>query len=275
MTSNPDTWDHSTAEFHDGRLAALLRYAIGAGDQTLKHFRQTGLQVEAKSDDSPVTVADRQAECWVRDRIAEEYGDDSVAGEEYSDARGSSRYRWVIDPIDGTKSFVCGVPLYSTLLALELDEQPIAGVIQIPALGETVVAAVGQGAWYRPAATADWRVARVSDKSDLREAVLLTSQTDLFARRGAQAEFTELERNCWVSRTWGDGYGYLLVATGRAELMIDAVCNPWDVAAMLPILGEAGGRFSDWQGQATCRGGEGLGSNGKLHAAALRLLGQD
>ncbi|TVQ00186.1 MAG: histidinol-phosphatase [Planctomycetaceae bacterium] len=271
-TITPDRWDEPADDFHGGRLAALLAYAVAAGAQTLRHFRATGLRVEAKADDSPVTVADREAESLIRTRIAEDFPADSVAGEEYSDQVGSSRYRWIIDPIDGTKSFVCGVPLYSTLLALECDEEPVAGVIQIPALGETVIAATGRGAWYRPAAEAGWQPARVSDKTDISEAVLLTSQTDLFARRGAGEAFAELERDCWVSRSWGDGYGYLLVATGRAELMVDAVCNPWDVAAMLPILAEAGGRFSDWRGEPTCRGGEGLGSNGKLHDAALRTL---
>lgn len=272
MTSDPNSWQPSGDAHHDGRLAAMLRYAVGAGDVTLRHFRTEGLRVEAKADDSPVTIADREAEMWVRGQIGQDFEHDSVVGEEYSDEIGSSRYRWIIDPIDGTKSFVCGVPLYSTLLALECDGEPLGGVIQIPALGETVVAAVGHGAWYRSRAEADWQPARVSQKESLGEAVVLTSQGDLFAQRGAGEAFAELERNCWVSRTWGDGYGYLLVATGRAELMVDAKCNPWDVAAMLPILGEAGGQFTDWRGLATCRAGEGLGTNGKVHAAALAIL---
>lgn len=274
MTTSPDSWNAAADGLHGGRLAALLDIAVGAGEVTLSHFRQVGLTVEAKADDSPVTIADRSAEQWARQRIATAYPDDTVVGEEFSEASGTSRYRWVIDPIDGTKSFVCGVPLYSTLLALEYDGEPLGGVIEIPALGETVIAATGHGAWYRRAAGAAWEPARVSQKSTLSEAVIVTSQTDLFARRGAGRQFAELERQCWVSRTWGDGYGYLLVATGRAELMVDAVCNPWDVAAMLPIMSEAGGRFSDWKGLPTCRGGEGLGSNGRLHDQALAILGQ-
>src|SRR5690606_13192880 len=176
--------------------------------------------------------------------------------------------------IDGTKSFVCGVPLYSTLVALELDGQPIGGVIQIPALGETVIAAMGLGAWYRRGPQAAWQRARVSDTSKLSDAVLLTSQTDLFARRGAGESFAKLEQQCWVSRTWGDGYGYLLVATGRAEVMVDACCNAWDVAAMVPILTEAGGRFTAWDGTGSCRGGDGVGSNGRVHAQVLSILAE-
>ncbi len=272
MKLGPTAWKLLTDDPHSGRLAVMLEVAIGAGDVTLKHFRSADLQVEAKADDSPVTIADRSAEQWARTNIAKAYPDDTVQGEEFSEATGTSRYRWVIDPIDGTKSFVCGVPLYSTLVALECDGKPIGGVIQIPALGETVVAANGQGAWYRRSADADWQRARVSRKSDLSTAVLVTSQTDLFARRGAGQAFAELEQACWVSRTWGDGYGYLLVATGRAELMVDAICNPWDVAAMLPIMAEAGGRFTAWDGATSCRGGDGLGSNGLLHDQVLKML---
>jgi histidinol-phosphatase len=272
MTSHPPGWKSLANDPHQGRLALLLEVAIGAGRVTLEHFRTDSLQVEAKADDSPVTIADRSAEQWARAEIAQAYPDDTVQGEEFSEATGTSRYRWIIDPIDGTKSFVCGVPLYSTLVALELDGEPIAGVIQIPALGETVIAATGYGAWYRASEDAEWQPARVSQKSDLSTAVLLTSQTDLFARRGAGTAFTDLERACWVSRTWGDGYGYLLVATGRAELMVDACCNAWDVAAMLPILSEAGGQFTAWNGAANCRGGDGIGSNGRLHEQALRYL---
>jgi histidinol-phosphatase len=272
MSDVPTAWKSAADQLHGGRLATMLEVAIGAGEVTLKHFRSTDLRVEAKADDSPVTIADRGAEQWARGAIAQQFPDDTVQGEEFSEATGTSRYRWVIDPIDGTKSFVCGVPLYSTLVALELDGEPIGGVIQIPALGETVIAGTGHGAWYRRRAGAPWEPARVSNKSELSAAVLVTSQTDLFDRRGAGDAFAELERACWVSRTWGDGYGYMLVATGRAEMMVDAMCNPWDVAAMLPIMAEAGGRFTAWNGTATCRGGDGLGTNGLVHDQVLKLL---
>jgi len=268
MTMAPDTW----GDVHDGRLVEMIDTAIAAGELTLKYYRTAGLVVESKADDSPVTAADKAAEQLVRKRLSDAFGDDTVQGEEFADAMGASRYRWIVDPIDGTKSFVCGVPLYSTLLALLIDDQPFAGIIQIPALGETICAAVGMGCWYRPAKDAPWTQAHVSTKATLSSAVILTSQRDLFARRNAEREFAALEDSSWVSRTWGDGYGYLLVATGRAEIMVDPLCNPWDVAAMGPILSEAGGRFSDWKGLDSCTSGEGIGTNGRLHEQVLKAL---
>ncbi len=269
---NPDRWQG----LEGGRLAAMLQIARSAGDHTLRYFGDQTLTVDAKSDDSPVTVADREAEQLVRKRIAESFPEDTVQGEEFAETSGDSEYRWVVDPIDGTKSFVCGVPLYSTLLALEKAGRPIGGVIFIPALGEWVVAAIGHGCWHQGrradgAATA-WRRAGVSQRKSLEQAVFLSSQIDAFDGRGDAAAYKELEKRCWITRTWGDGYGYLLVATGRADVMVDPICNAWDVAAILPVVSEAGGRFSDWTGEATVRGGDGVGTNGHLHEAVLEIL---
>ena len=126
----------------------MIEIARAAGGHTLKYFGSGELTVDAKSDDSPVTIADREAEQLVRKRIAEAFPEDTVQGEEFEESTGTSPYRWVVDPIDGTKSFVCGVPLYSTLLALEKGGEPIGGVIFIPALDEMVVAAIGRGCWH-------------------------------------------------------------------------------------------------------------------------------
>ena len=268
MTKGPNSWQ----PLHDGRLTAMIDAVIAAGDLTLQYYRASDLVVEAKADDSPVTIADKSAEQLVRKQIANEFPEDTVQGEEFADSGGPSHYRWIVDPIDGTKSFVCGVPLYSTLLALLIDDEPFAGIIHIPALGETVCAATGLGCWYRSSRDCQWSPTKVSSKSDIGSAVLLTSQRDLFARRGADANFLAIENAAWVTRTWGDGYGYLLVATGRAEIMVDPVCNPWDVAAMGPIMAESGGRFTDWNGVATCTSGEGVATNGKLHEQVLAHL---
>jgi len=250
----------------------MIEVAEAAGRHTLRYFRSDDLVVDAKSDDSPVTVADREAEKLVRELVSAKYPSDTLQGEEFAEQTGTSPYRWVVDPIDGTKSFVCGVPLYSTLLALELDGQPLGGVIYIPALGELIVAAMGQGSWYRSADASPWQRAAVSSKDDIGEAVFVTSQVDTFDMRDAEAAYKRMEKAAWVTRSWGDGYGYLLVATGRAEIMIDPICNAWDVAAILPVVVEAGGKFTDWKGTATTRGGEGLGTNGKLHEKVLKLL---
>ncbi|OYP29794.1 histidinol-phosphatase [Rhodopirellula sp. MGV] len=264
----PDQWQ----SFEDGRILHMIAIAQAAGDHTLKYFQNDQLQVDAKKDDSPVTIADREAEQLARKLISEQFPDDTVQGEEFAEHEGESRYRWVIDPIDGTKSFVCGVPLYSTLLAIEKDEQPIAGVILIPALGEIVVAAEGLGCWHRKG-SGDWTRAQVSQKQSLSEAVFLSSQVDSFDIRGAADAYKALEKACWITRTWGDGYGYLLVATGRADVMVDPICNAWDVAAIMPVMIESGGKFTDWKGNETVRGGDGIGTNGLLHNAVRETLG--
>lgn len=272
---NPDQW----SDFESGRLSAMVAIARAAGQLTLRYFGSVDLHVDAKSDDSPVTVADREAEQLVRSQIEATFAEDTVQGEEFAEKAGSSPYRWVVDPIDGTKSFVCGVPLYSTLLALEKDGNPIGGVIFIPALGEIIVAGIGLGCWHQKRAAdgsvGPWTQARVSNRKTLSEAVFVSSQVDTFDERGAADTYKTLERECWITRTWGDGYGYLLVATGRADVMIDPICNAWDVAAILPVMLESGGKFTDWKGVETVRGGDGLGTNGQLQDAVLQILGCD
>lgn len=268
MSISPQHWQ----THHGGRLTAMVEFALAAGRHTLKYFRSDQLVVDAKTDDSPVTVADREAEQLVRKLTSEQFPADTVQGEEFAEHTGTSGYRWVVDPIDGTKSFVCGVPLYSTLLAVEFKEQPLGGVIFIPALDEIIVAAMGLGSWHRRG-DGEWTRARVSGKAEISESVFVTSQVDTFDARGAADAYKRLEKTAWITRSWGDGYGYLMVATGRAEIMIDPVCNAWDVAAILPVVVEAGGTFTDWKGNATTRGGDGVGTNGKIHAATLAELG--
>ncbi len=267
-TSTPDDW----AELHGGRLAAMVEIAQAAGNHTLKYFRNDDLSVDVKADASPVTVADREAEQLVRKLVADRFPDDTVQGEEFAEQQGTSRYRWVVDPIDGTKSFVCGVALYSTLLALEVDGNPLGGVIYIPAGGELIAAAIGNGSWYRSSNDGPWKRAEVSKKTNLSEAVFVTSQVDSFDARGSADAYKSLESEAWLSRSWGDGYGYLMVATGRADVMVDPECNAWDVAAILPVVVEAGGKFTDWKGVVTTRGGDGVGTNGKIHEAVIKKL---
>ncbi|WP_146592748.1 histidinol-phosphatase [Novipirellula galeiformis] len=268
MASKPADWQ----SMHEGRLSAMIEVVQAAGQHTLKYFGASGLVVDAKTDDSPVTVADREAEQLVRKMLGERFPDDTVQGEEFAEKTGTSSYRWVVDPIDGTKSFVCGVPLYSTLLAVECDGVVVGGAIFIPALGELIVAAVGQGSWHRKTADSAWAQASVSGKTELSTAVFVTSEVGSFAKRGNANAYARLEGDAWVTRSWGDGYGYLLVATGRADLMVDPMCNAWDVAAIMPIVEEAGGKFTDWKGEPTVRGGDGIGTNGHLHAAVLERL---
>lgn len=254
---------------YEGRLSAAIELARLAGNSTLEHFGKN-VAVERKGDQSPVTIADKQAEQLLRAELAKRYPFDAILGEEFGEQAGSSPYQWIIDPIDGTKSFICGVPLYSTLLAVLHEGQPILGIVFIPALDEMIYAAQGQGAWH---VTSSGEPVKCSVSSRaLAEGTFLASQFDLFARTGSQAAFQELEAEAYVTRTWGDGYGYLLVATGRAEVMVDPMANPWDLAAVQIVVEEAGGKFTDWRGHRTSFGGNAIGSNGLVHERVLHAL---
>ena len=254
------------------RLELAIEAAHEAGRITLEHFRRADLEVERKGDDSPVTVADRQAEQHLRRRISEAFPDDAVLGEEFPQQPGSSSFRWILDPIDGTKSFIHGVPLYGTLVGVEHQGQPVLGLILIPALDECVYAATGQGAWYVTAG-GNPQPAKVSGCSTLSEGLFLTSEVSSFSQIGRRDVYDRLETAARLSRSWGDCYGYLLVATGRAELMVDPVAAVWDLAALLPVIQEAGGTFSDWQGRPTIHSGQGVATNGRIHDEALALIG--
>jgi fructose-1,6-bisphosphatase/inositol monophosphatase family enzyme len=282
----------------DERLEWALRIAREAGDCTLRHFRHADLRVERKADDSPVTVADRESEELLRKRIAERFPDDAIVGEEFGAIHGTSGFQWVLDPIDGTKSFIHGVPLYTTLVAvltdsqeskvksrepessagsplLTLDSRPCIGVIDSPATGETVYAATGAGCWYLSARNSLPRSAKVSSVARLKDGLVLTCDVAGFAtarKRDAMPAWIELQRAAKLTRTWGDGYGYLMVATGRAEVMIDPVMNLWDAATMQPILEEAGGQFTDWRGVPTVHSGEGIATNGLVTDEVLAIV---
>jgi histidinol phosphatase-like enzyme (inositol monophosphatase family) len=253
------------------RLETALAAAREAGKATLAYFQRDDLAVELKADRSPVTIADREAELLVRRRIAESFPDDGIVGEEFPDQIGTSDYRWIVDPIDGTKSFVAGVPLYGTLVGVEFQDRSVIGVIHIPALNETVWAGEGSGAWHdRPGKPT--AAARVSQTDSLAEAAFLTSEVGGFGATGRAEAFNRMQSATRITRTWGDCYGYLLVATGRADVMVDPQMSVWDAAALLPVMQEAGGSFTDWQGRPTIRGGEGIGANGRLLDATLATL---
>jgi histidinol phosphatase-like enzyme (inositol monophosphatase family) len=245
------------------RLELTRRMAVEAGELTLRYFQQAELAVETKRDNSPVTVADREAEQLLRKRIGEAFPDDGILGEEFGEQAGRSGFRWILDPIDGTKSFIHGVPLYGTLIGIEYQRQSVVGMIHIPALNESVYAAVGQGAWY-VAGEAPPRPTQVNTAADLSTSLLCTSEVEGFRKVDRWSVFERLQSSVALVRTWGDCYGYLLVATGRAEVMVDPRMQVWDAAALQPILTEAGGVFTDWQGEPTIFGGNGIATNRRL-----------
>jgi histidinol-phosphatase len=246
------------------RLRAVAeRAAVAGGRRSLEGFGGR-VRAETKADGSPVTRFDRAAESEIRRVIRRSFPAHVVVGEEGGRTGTDARHRWFVDPIDGTKSFVHGVPLYAVLVGVEVDGRPSVGVIHLPALGETVSAAVGLGCSW------NGRRTRVSTTDRLKEATLLVTSVRSIERRGLS--FRRLAEATATQRGWGDGYGYALVATGRADAMVDASVHVWDVAPLLPILEEAGGRFTDWRGRATIHGRDAVGSNGRIHDPLLRLL---
>ncbi|MCH7729328.1 MAG: histidinol-phosphatase [Planctomycetes bacterium] len=255
------------------RLELAKTIAVEAGQLTLDHFQHDSLEVIRKSDDSPVTIADREAEQLLRQRIAAAFPGDGILGEEFGEELGSSAYRWILDPIDGTKSFISGVPLFGTLVGVERENQSEIGVIYVPGLDEGIFAARGHGAWYFRSEV-EPTAARVSKRRGLSDSVFLTSEVGSFEGRGADEAYRRLERAAYITRTWGDCYGYLLVAVGRAEVMVDPIMNVWDAAPLQPILEEAGGTFTDWQGKPTIYGAEGVATNGLVMEEVLAITRQ-
>lgn len=252
------------------RLELALEAGRQAGRRTLDFFQQEECAVQRKADDSPVTVADRTAEQMLCERIAQAFPTDGIVGEEFGTVPGRSDFTWILDPIDGTKSFIHGVPLYGTMIGITCQERALAGLVYFPALDEAIHAMTGEGAWHVRGQQPPRR-ARVSTKARLADGLFVTSQIDSFARRGAAAVFQALQDAAWITRTWGDCYGYLLVATGRAEVMIDPILNVWDAAAVQPIIEEAGGSFTDWAGRSTIQAGEAVATNGAVLAEVLRV----
>jgi histidinol-phosphatase len=232
------------------------------GDVALRHYRSL-LVVETKSDGSPVTIADREAETAARTWLAQHFPNDGVLGEELGETKGTSGRTWIIDPIDGTKTFVRGVPLWGSLVALVEGKEVLVGAAYFPAVDELVVAAPGSGCWW------NGERARVSECSTLAGATVLITDERSFRSAGKRDGWRTLTGEASLARTWGDCYGYLLVATGRAEAMVDPIVNPWDAACFQPIIEEAGGVFTDLAGARSAFAGAAIATNATL-ADAVR-----
>jgi histidinol-phosphatase len=246
-------------------LQAATEVAELAARKAMRWYR-TGVDVETKTDGSPVTIADREAEQAARAWLSGRFPGDSIVGEEFGVERADARRRWLIDPIDGTKSFVRGVPLWGTLIACCEGDTVLAGAACFPALDELISAAPGEGCWWNGSRT------QVSTVATLERATALITD-DRFPGSPARGErWRALASRVFIARTWGDCYGYLLVATGRAEIMVDDIVNPWDTAAILPIITEAGGRFTSWSGSDTAFGGDAIATNAEVADMTRAIL---
>ena len=250
-------------------LSTLLDFALDAvhqiGRLTLGHF-QTQIDQERKSDNTPVTIADTQAEEKLRGLISKYWPDHGIIGEEFSSQAPTSKdgYTWIIDPIDGTKSFVCGVPFYSNLLGLTKGKEPVLGIANFPALADMLYATKGGGCFW------NGRSAHVSSVDQLKDAVLLTSGLNYFGDK--QNVWDKLIEATYIQRTWGDAYGYFLVATGRAEIMVDPAMSLWDSTPFQVIMEEAGGTFTDWKGTPTIYGDNSIATNDILFEPVFDIV---
>lgn len=250
-------------------LSADLRTALEAADAadaiTLPRFRAADLAVEAKADRTPVSDADRAAEAAIRAHLARHRPDDSVLGEEYGASGGAGR-RWIIDPIDGTINYVRGVPVWATLIALEDDAGIAVGVVSAPALGARWWAARGLGAW------GDGRRLRVSAVTRIEDAHLSINSIVTHEQHGLGPQITALSRRCARTRGFGDFWSFMLLAEGAVDLVVEPVAAVWDLAPLIVVVEEAGGRFTDLEGTRTVAAGRAAASNGHLHDDLLAAL---
>jgi histidinol phosphatase-like enzyme (inositol monophosphatase family) len=246
-------------------LEAVADVARVAGEVALGYYRGA-LVVESKGDGSPVTIADRHAERSAREWIERRFPEDGIIGEEYGEARGDAPRRWIVDPIDGTKTFVRGVPLWGTLVAVAEGDAVLAGAAYFPAVKEIIAAAKGEGCWWNQ------HRCHVSEVTRLGNATVLTTDERFTKTPHHAAGWRALAAQSAVARTWGDCYGYLLVATGRAEVMTDGIVGAWDTAPFLPIIEEAGGVFTDWTGAHTPFGGSAIATNAALAREVRSIL---
>lgn len=250
-------------------LRPLLDFSVelarNAGAIARRHFKGSFV-AERKADNTFVTLADRETEKYLRASIEKTFPDDAILGEEEDEKSGRSNRRWILDPIDGTYSFVHRVPLYGVLIGLEIEREAVLGVVSLPALDELVYAARGIGCFWNDGP------ARVSSTESLEDALLLATDFGDCEQYGFGRAAEILQKEVHARRTWGDAYGHVLVATGRADIMLDPIMNVWDCAPLLPILEEAGGTFTDWGGRRTIHGGNAISTNGVLFESVMSVI---
>jgi histidinol-phosphatase len=252
------------------RLGIALAEEVAA--RIMRVYRPTGVKFDTKVDGTPVTVADREAEAHIRQRVERAFPDDGFLGEEFGEAGGKSGFRWIVDPIDGTKAFVAGVPLFGTLIGIERNGRCVAGVLNMPAVGEMLYAAATEGCYHQLGDGEPTR-ARVSGVGRLADSTIVMSSPGCLVKTGMPRPFEKLVTGSKLLRGWGDCFGYALVATGRAEVAIDHRIAPWDVAALIPIITEAGGTLTDWAGRSGHNITNCLATNGRMAAEVVAILG--
>lgn len=246
-------------------LDSAVKFARLGGNHTLTYFRK-GLDVIRKADDSPVTIADREAEQIIRAEIQRIYPDHGIIGEEFGVTNPDARIKWILDPIDGTISFIHGIPLYTTLIGVLIDDEPVAGVIFAPAMDEMCEGSAKLGTKL------NGKAVKVRTCTDLSDATLLTTDRKNIREHDFENGINELMKVVKVDRTWGDAYGHMMVATGRADVMFDPILNIWDAAALMPVLQGARGHFIDIYGKANIHTGNGISVVDGIKNSVLKII---
>jgi histidinol-phosphatase len=250
-------------------LPLALALADAADAITMQHYRSASLAVRTKSDKTPVSDADEAVERMIRERLSAERPGDGIVGEELGTSGSTSR-RWIVDPIDGTKNYVRGIPIFATLIGLEENGRMVVGVISAPAMARRWWAAAGEGAFCR--SLGNTTAMRVSSIDTLEGSHLAYDSILDFDQHGGAVRFLSLMRRCTRARGFGDFWAHMLVAEGAVEIAIEPAVAIWDMAAIRVIVEEAGGRFTDIRGHSTIDGGSGLSTNGRVHDAVLEYF---
>jgi myo-inositol-1(or 4)-monophosphatase len=243
----------------------LQTLALESGQVIVPYFGDPKLTVDSKSDETPVTVADRNAELKLRELIQKQFPAHGIIGEEFGNERSDAEFVWVLDPIDGTKAFVTGCPLFGTLIALLHQGKPVLGAIHQPILKQLCI---GDGA----VTTLNDQAVRMRSVAKLAEATLLYTERGLIGQHQSIAGFEALEARSRIVRTWGDCYGYLLLAWGFADIMVDPVMKPWDFLPLVPIIRGAGGTITNWQGGDVLASDSVVAAAPNLHAEVIKIL---
>jgi myo-inositol-1(or 4)-monophosphatase len=245
--------------------AFLIELASKSGDFIRPYFANPELAIEYKSDQSPVTLADRGAEKLLRELITKKFPSHGIIGEEFGNENSEAEFVWVLDPIDGTKSFMTACPLFGTLIALMHHGQPVLGAIHQPILRQLVIG-------DNRSTTLNGRAVKMRPTPALSDATVLTSDTLNLGRYQNDAACDRLFAQVRMLRTWGDCYGYLLLATGWADIMLDPIMNPWDIQALVPVIRGAGGVITDWQGGDPVKASSIVAAHPNLHSRVIQIL---
>lgn len=246
-------------------LVPFIKHLASGSGKIIKRYYRVPINVDTKEDDSPVTIADKKAEEFLRETIMKEFPDHGIIGEEFGETNPDADYKWVLDPIDGTKSFISGTPLFGTLIALLKNSNPILGAINFPILDELLIG-------DNITAALNDKSVKVRNRTGISEAVLLTTDIKSYERYQSRKALDNLISKVKMLRGWGDCYGYYLVASGYADIMIDPIMSVWDTMALIPVIRGAGGIITDFKGNDPVKGTSIVAASPDIHSKVIEVL---